>query len=28
VVDVIGIVVAIGGIRCNVASVAEVFGWQ
>ena len=28
VVDVIGILVAIGGIRCNIASVAEVFGWQ
>lgn len=28
VVDVIGIVVAIGGVRCNFASVAEVFGWQ
>ena len=28
VVDLIGIVVAIGGIRCNIASVAEVFGWQ
>ena len=28
VIDVIGILVAIGGIRCNIASVAEVFGWQ
>ena len=28
VVDLIGIIVAIGGVRCNTASVSEVFGWQ
>ena len=28
VVDIVGIFVAVGGIRCNIASVAEVFGWQ
>lgn len=28
IVDLVGIFVAIGGIRCNIASVAEVFGWQ
>lgn len=28
VVDLIGIVVAIGAVRCNIGSVAEVFGWQ
>ena len=27
IVDLVGILVAIGGIRCNIASVAEVFGW-
>ncbi|KAL8827303.1 MAG: hypothetical protein Q9191_003271 [Dirinaria sp. TL-2023a] len=28
VVDVIGIIVAMGGVRCNVVSISEVFGWQ
>lgn len=28
IVELVGIVVAIGGVRCNIASVAEVFGWQ
>ena len=28
VIDLISVLVAIGGVRCNVASVAEVFGWQ
>ncbi len=27
VVDVVGIVVALGGVRCNTAAVGEVFGW-
>lgn len=26
-VDLVGILVAIGGVRCNITSVAEVFGW-